>query len=329
MSIRGSLLLLNTKNSSSYYQALGLAEWYNTSNMTSDGKTKTHRRFPEWLKRRLPAAGHSGEVRKLLDELHLATVCDGAHCPNRGECFAAGTATFLILGDTCTRSCKFCAIPQKTPPPPRKAEPAAVAEAAKRMNLKYVVITSVTRDDLPDGGAEHFSKTVRAVREALPEDRVEVLVPDFLGNKTSIETVLKSEPDVYNHNIETVERLYETVRPQANYAQSLDVLKYAKLRAEQLRLNILTKSGLMVGLGETDDEVLQVMKDLREVGCDILTIGQYLAPSDAHLPVERFVTPQQFEIWEAAAKDMGFKSAACAPFVRSSYHAKEVFQDGS
>ncbi len=296
--------------------------------MTSDDKEKTRGRFPQWLKRRLPAAGQTKDVKKLLDELNLSTVCDGAHCPNRGECFAAGTATFLILGDTCTRGCKFCAIRQKTPPLPREDEPSAVAEAASRMNLKYVVITSVTRDDLSDGGAEHFAKTVRAVREKLPQARVEVLVPDFQGNYSSIETVLKAKPDVYNHNIETVQRLYDTVRPQANYAQSLDVLKYAKLRAQQLGLNILTKSGLMVGLGETDDEVVGVIKDLREVGCDILTIGQYLAPSDAHLPVERFVTPQQFEIWEKLAKQMGFKAAACAPFVRSSYHAKEVFQDG-
>ena len=197
------------------------------------------------------------------------------------------------------------------------------------MNLKYVVITSVTRDDLPDGGAEHFACTVRAVREVLPEARVEVLVPDFQGNRSAIETVLNAKPDVYNHNVETVERLYESVRPEANYKQSLDVLKYAKLRSQQLGLNILTKSGLMVGLGETDDEVLGVMKNLRNVNCDILTIGQYLAPSDAHVAVERFVTPQQFAIWETAARDMGFKSAACAPFVRSSYHAKEVFQDGT
>lgn len=292
-------------------------------------KTKTRGRFPQWLKRRLPAAGRSGDVQKLLAELNLSTVCDGAHCPNRGECFAAGTATFLILGDTCTRNCKFCAIPQKIPPPPRQDEPAAIAQAVRRMNLKYVVITSVTRDDLPDGGAEHFSKTIRAVRAALPKARVEVLVPDFQGNRRAIETVLNAEPDVYNHNIETVERLYATVRPQADYAQSLEVLRYAKLRALQLELNILTKSGLMVGLGETDDEVLRVMEDLRAVSCDILTIGQYLAPSDAHAGVERFVTPQQFDVWADAARDMGFKAAACAPFVRSSYHAKDVFQDGS
>ncbi len=297
--------------------------------MTSDDhtkKAKSKRRLPEWLKRRLPAGGQAGNVKKLLDELNLVTVCDGAHCPNRGECFASGTATFLILGDTCTRGCKFCAISQKTPPPPRADEPAAVAEAAKKMGLKYVVITSVTRDDLPDGGAEHFAETIHAIRDAV-EARVEVLVPDFQGNRTAIETVLLAKPDVYNHNIETVERLYETVRPDANYKQSLDVLQYAKDRSQQLGLSTLTKSGLMVGLGETDDEVVQVMKDLRDVGCDILTVGQYLAPSDAHVPVERFVTPEQFAIWEDAARDMGFKSAACGPFVRSSYHAKEVFQN--
>ncbi len=286
------------------------------------------KRLPPWLKRRLPAgqdASAINSIQAMLDELKLATVCNGAHCPNRSECYACGTATFLILGDTCTRNCRFCAIPSKKPAPPRADEPQAVAEASARMNLKYVVITSVTRDDLPDGGADHFARTITAVQERLPEAKVEVLVPDFQGNTSAIDTVLAARPTVYNHNIETVARLYDSVRPQANYQQSLDVLAYAKKRATELALSTFTKSGLMVGIGETDDEVLQVMEDLLAAGCDILTIGQYLAPSDAHVPVDRFVEPEIFENWQAQAKAMGFKAAACGPFVRSSYHAGELF----
>ena len=284
-------------------------------------------RFPAWLKRRLPAAGEGREVQRLLDELHLATVCDGAHCPNRGECYASGTATFMILGETCTRACRFCAVPQAAPVLPRDDEPEAVAEAAERMGLKYVVITSVTRDDLPDGGAGHFARTIHAVRARCPEVRIEVLVPDFKGDQSAIETVLDSRADVFNHNIETVPRLYPKVRPQADYRQSLDVLGCAKRQLERGGLDMFTKSGLMVGLGETDEEVQQVMCDLYEVGCDILTIGQYLAPSDAHVPVARFVTPEQFAEWKAEAMSIGFVAAACGPFVRSSYKAESLFLD--
>ncbi|RKY26064.1 MAG: lipoyl synthase [Planctomycetota bacterium] len=299
----------------------------NEDSTSSACSTGSGRRLPPWLKRRLPAGSDAqavNSVRVLLDELGLATVCDGAMCPNRGECFASGTATFLILGDTCTRNCKFCAIPPKDPAAPRADEPAAVATAAERMGLKYVVITSVTRDDLPDGGAGHFAKTIRAVRAKLPQAKIEVLVPDFQGNREAIGTVISAGPDVFNHNIETAPRLYEQVRPQANYQQSLGVLACAKSLAGGSAQTIYTKSGLMVGLGETDDEVCKVMRDLRGAGCDILTIGQYLAPSGSHVSVDRFVTPEQFDCWQGLAIETGFQAAACGPFVRSSYHAKEL-----
>lgn len=291
--------------------------------MVDQSSNKAARRLPPWLKRRLPAG--ADKVQALLEELSLATVCTGAHCPNRGECYARGTATFMILGETCTRNCRFCAIDQRTPPAPRDDEPAAVAEASQRMGLKYVVVTSVTRDDLPGGGAEHFARTIRAIRDKLPSARVEVLTPDFQGDEAALRTVLAARPDVFNHNVETVPRLYETVRPQADYRRSLDVLAAAKRIAGELGSETLTKSGLMVGLGECDGEVPDVFGDLREAGVDILTVGQYLAPSDAHLPVERFVEPSQFEAWQAQALAMGFRAAACGPFVRSSYNAETVF----
>jgi lipoic acid synthetase len=278
-------------------------------------------RLPSWLKRRLPHAGQTRAVRELLDAHGLATVCDGAACPNRGECYASGTATFLILGDTCTRHCRFCAIPAGALLPPRADEPEAVAQAARDMKLRYVVITSVTRDDLPDGGSDHFAQTIRAVRQACPGARIEVLTPDFQGSVDAIRTVLAAAPDVFNHNIETVPTLYEAVRPEANYQQSLDVLAAAK--AENV---CLTKSGLMVGLGETDAQVEAVLTDLRAVGVDIVTIGQYLAPSDAHVPVARFVEPEQFDRWKTLGQSMGFAAVASGPFVRSSYHAQEVFE---
>lgn len=290
-------------------------------------KTKTSApRFPEWIKRRYKAASANvPKIKAILDELNLTTVCSGAHCPNQGECFSCGTATFMILGKTCTRNCRFCAISPENPGPPRIDEPAAVAEAATRMGLKYVVVTSVTRDDLPDGGAGHFAKTIIAIRKALPAAKIEVLTPDFQGNRDAIETVIQANPTVFNHNVETAPRLYPSVRPQANYEQSLEVLACAKELAQKLNLNIQTKSGMMVGIGETDSEVLEVMADLRAANCDILTIGQYLAPSDAHVPIERFVEPDTFKRWESLAKEMGFTSAACGPFVRSSYHAEDAY----
>jgi lipoic acid synthetase len=293
----------------------------------SNDKSERAGRFPPWLKRRLPSGGKGRAVQELLDELKLVTVCHGAHCPNRGECFASGTATFMVLGDTCTRACRFCAISQEDPGPPREDEPAAVAEAVERMDLDYVVVTSVTRDDLPDGGAGHFAAVVEAVRRRKPGVRIEVLTPDFRGDMPAVETVLRARPDVFNHNVETVPRLYPHVRPQADYNQSLDVLAFAKTYCREHDQPTFTKSGLMVGLGETDEEVLEVMTDLRRVGCDILTIGQYLAPSDAHVPVQRFVHPDRFAAWQEQAERMDFLAAACGPFVRSSYKASDLFGD--
>ncbi|MFP4106639.1 MAG: lipoyl synthase [Phycisphaerae bacterium] len=282
------------------------------------------------MKRRYRVSAEADAVRDVLEELQLNTVCTGAHCPNQGECFACGTATFMILGDVCTRNCRFCAIDTtRRPGPPRTGEPQAVAQAARRMGLQYVVVTSVTRDDLPDGGAEHFARTIKAIREELPGARVEVLTPDFRGNIEALSTVIRARPDLFNHNVETVPRLYSAVRPQADYRQSLDVLAAAKRLAENTRGQTFTKSGLMVGLGETPDEVLQVMRDLRESGVDILTIGQYLAPSDEHHPIHRFVTPEEFEQFRTEGLEMGFRAVASGPFVRSSYHAEDIFEGPS
>lgn len=289
----------------------------------TNNPARPKRRLPSWLKRRIPAGAKLHEVTALLAELKLTTVCDGAHCPNRGECYARGTATFMILGERCTRNCRFCAVEPGHLGPPRADEPAAVAEACRRLGLRYVVITSVTRDDLPDGGAAHFARTIEAVRAAGPDARVEVLTPDFLGDTAAIDTVLAARPDVFNHNVETVPRLYADVRPQADYRRSLEVLAHAGRHGGDR----LTKSGLMVGLGETADEVRQVMADLRGVGCDVLTIGQYLAPSTAHVPVARFVEPAEFDRWRDDGHAMGFAAVAAGPFVRSSYHAEDVFRD--
>ena len=282
-------------------------------------------RFPPWLRKRVPAGEAAARVRDLLAELGLDTVCSSAHCPNLPECFARGTATFLILGTSCTRTCRFCAIPNDAPGPLRDEEPEAVAEACERLGLRHVVITSVTRDDLPDGGAAHFAKTVRAVRRRMTKTVIEVLTPDFLGRQSSVDIVLDAGPDIFNHNVETVPRLYPHVRPEADYRRSLDVLACAKRRAEGDAASLYTKSGLMVGLGETTDEVRTVLRDLRAVACDIVTIGQYLAPSSAHLPVARFVEPAEFEALEAEARALGFAAVAAGPFVRSSYQAESVF----
>ena len=289
---------------------------------TRRGSTK-----PSWLKKRLHVSATGQQVRQTLVDLGLSTVCDQAHCPNRSECFAQGTATFLILGDSCTRSCRFCAVQSGPCEAPNPNEPQAVAEAAQRMGLHHVVITSVTRDDLPNGGAGHFAATITAVREQLAEAIIEVLTPDFQGDGTAIETVLAAGPDIFNHNVETVSRLYPAVRPQADYQRSLDVLQAAKEMSRRLQPDLYTKSGLMVGLGEEPHEVLGVLRDLREAAVDIVTIGQYLAPSGQHAPVVRYVEPETFAAWEKQARAMGFAAAACGPFVRSSYHAKEVFQN--
>jgi lipoic acid synthetase len=286
------------------------------------------RRLPRWLTKRLDGGARAQEVRKLLADLGLKTVCAGAHCQNLPECYARRTATFLILGEQCTRSCAFCAIGHADrPAPPRAAEPEAVAEAARRLNLRHVVITSVTRDDLPDGGAKHFARTVRAVKRRLPEAVVEVLTPDFQGSRAAIDTVLAAGCDIFNHNVETVPRLYARVRPQADYARSLAVLAWAGRSDAATAPRRFTKSGLMVGLGETAEEIRQVLRDLRQAGCDMLTIGQYLAPSPHHAPVERFVEPEAFAAWEAEARAMGFAAVAAGPFVRSSYHAEGLFRD--
>jgi lipoic acid synthetase len=276
--------------------------------------------MPGWMRRPLAAPGRSAEVSGLLDELGLNTVCRSAKCPNRGECFAAGTATFMVLGTECTRNCRFCAVESARPAPPDPGEPARVAEAAERMGLRHVVLTMVTRDDLPDGGAAHVASTIAALRERVPASTVEVLVSDFGGDATAIDAVAAAAPDVFNHNVETVPRLYATVRPQADYARSLRVLA----RAKRASPGIPTKSGLMVGLGEKPEEVEGVLRDLRAAAVDIVTIGQYLRPSAKHLEVTEFVAPEVFERYAEAARMLGFGGVASAPFVRSSYHAGEL-----
>ena len=277
-------------------------------------------RFPDWLKKRVSVSPLTGRVRSLLSELHLATVCEQAHCPNLCECYGRGTATFLILGPNCTRNCRFCAVTSGPPTPVDESEPERVAEASARLGLKHVVVTSVTRDDLPDGGAGQFARTVRAIRQRC-QAQIEVLTPDFQGDVEAIRTVLAARPDIYNHNVETVPRLMAAIRPQAGYERSLAVLRLAKVHGN----SILTKSGLMVGLGETANEVVHLLRDLRAVGCDAVTIGQYLAPSGGHVPVREFVPPRQFDVYRREAEALGFRAAAAGPFVRSSYHAEDLF----
>ncbi len=252
----------------------------------------------------------------------LHTVCQEAQCPNIWECFSCGTATFLILGSRCTRNCTFCAVAHGPDGPPDPEEPFNVAEAAAALGLSYVVVTSVTRDDLKDGGAGHFADTIRRLKEKIPGVRVEVLIPDFGGDKDDLKTVLDAGPDVLNHNIETVDRLYSAVRPQAVYERSLELIRRVGVMAPQ----IPTKSGLMLGLGETEEEIRQTLKDLRAVGCKMLTLGQYLQPSRAHLEVARYVPPEEFAQWETEARKIGFEQVASGPLVRSSYHAGELFE---
>ena len=276
---------------------------------------------PEWI--RVKAGSDStrfGEIKLLLRSAKLHTVCEEASCPNIGECFGKGTATFMILGDLCTRRCPFCDVAHGRPAPPDAGEPRHLAQTIAALALSYVVITSVDRDDLRDGGARHFADCIRAVRELSPRTRIEVLVPDFRGRlETALEILGAEPPDVMNHNLETVPRLYRQARPGSDYAHSLKLLQEFKAR----RPGIPTKSGLMLGLGETDEEILSVMRDLRAHGVDMLTLGQYLQPSQHHLPVLRFVTPERFAQFEQEALAMGFKHAACGPMVRSSYHADQ------
>jgi len=283
------------------------------------------KRLPGWLRRPIPLGARASRVADTLAELDLATVCSGAQCPNRAECFACGTATFMILGEVCTRTCGFCAVSHDSPGAVDPAEADAVARAAERLALKHVVVTCVTRDDLPDGGAGHFAATIAAVRDRCPKAVIEVLTSDFQGDRDAIATVISAGPDIFNHNIETVPSLYPRVRPQADYQRSLDVLSAACGFAVDRGGTLYTKSGLMLGLGETPDEVRAVMRDLRAVGCDILTMGQYLAPSAEHLPVERFVEPAEFDALADDARELGFAAVSAGPFVRSSYLAEDVF----
>lgn len=278
------------------------------------------KRLPAWLRRPLARGGEYHAVEGLLDELQLSTVCREAKCPNRGECYASGTATFLIAGDACTRGCRFCAVDTRAPLPLDPEEPARVAEAVARLGLRHAVVTMVTRDDQSDGASGHVVATIEAIRAAAPGVAVEVLVSDFGGDRAAVDRVADARPDVFNHNLETVPRLYAEVRPGADYRRSLQVLERAKQRVPGMP----TKSGLMLGLGETRDEVLAVMRDLREVGCDLLTLGQYLRPSARHLPVAEFVEPAEFALLAREGRRMGFAGVASAPFVRSSYHAAEL-----
>jgi lipoyl synthase len=279
---------------------------------------RPRRRLPRWLKRPLPQPGMAF-TSGVISDLRLETVCESAKCPNRTECWSQKTATFMILGNVCTRPCGFCSVPKGKTEALEIDEPARVAEAAERLGLKHVVITSVTRDDLPDGGADHFYHCVLAVRERTGA-AVEVLTPDFLGNTAAIDRVIESRPDVFNHNTETVPRLYHRVRRNADYQRTLDLLARVKQRAPE----IPTKSGLMLGLGETREELLDVCADLRAVGCEMITLGQYLQPTPAHLPVERYVPPEEFDEIGEQVRTLGFAMVASGPFVRSSYHAGEM-----
>ena len=275
------------------------------------------RRRPEWLKARVPGGEQYSKIKNLIGQQRLHTVCEEARCPNMGECWSAGTATFMILGDTCTRSCGFCAVKTGRPGSLDWDEPRRVADAVKQMGLRHAVITSVNRDERKDGGAPIFAETIRLIREDVPGCKIEVLIPDFKGAEEALNIVLDAQPDVLNHNVETVPRIYKIVRPQAKYRQSLELLHRSKRRG------FLTKSGMMVGIGEEPDEVLQVMRDLREMECDILTIGQYLQPTKNHLPIERFVHPDEFTMYREEGTKMGFKHVESGPLVRSSYHAEQ------
>jgi len=281
---------------------------------------KPRLRLPAWIKAQAPSAAEVQHLKAILRDAKLHTVCEEASCPNLGECFKHGTATFMILGDLCTRRCPFCDVGHGKPLPPDADEPRHLAETLAAMRLQYVVITSVDRDDLKDGGAQHFVDCMRAARVASPATRIEILVPDFRGRlEVAIDILAESPPDVMNHNLETVPRLYKACRPGADYAHSLRLLQTFKMRCP----GVPTKSGIMLGLGESDEEVLQVLRDLRAHDVDMLTIGQYLQPSAHHLPVERFVPPEQFTEFERIAREMGFKNVASGPMVRSSYHADQ------
>lgn len=291
----------------------------------SDSKTirRVNRRLPDWLHKPLATTEAFAYVEAAIKGLKLHTVCESARCPNRVDCWSRGTATFMICGNRCTRSCRFCAVEHGQPQPLDPNEPARIAEAVRRMQLRHVVVTSVTRDDLPDGGAEHFNNVIRAVRAINPNISLEVLTPDFAGSDAAIDTVLRAAPDIFNHNIETVRRLTPSVRAKASYERSLAVLKRAKTHGPP---TMFVKSGLMLGLGETDAEIMETLQDLRAAGCDIVTLGQYLQPTQLHLPVHRFVHPDEFAKYAEFAQRLGFIHVASGPFVRSSYHAEDFSQ---
>jgi lipoic acid synthetase len=290
---------------------------------TREGEA-VNRRTPEWLVPRAPKRAALERLNQTFGSMGLHTVCQSARCPNVGECFGRGTATFMVLGDSCTRDCRFCAVRHGQPDRPDPDEPRRVAEAAAMLGLGHVVVTSVTRDDLADGGAGHFAATIRAIRDLLPSARVEVLVPDFGGDGAALRAVMEAAPDVLNHNVETVPRLYQQVRPQAAYRRSLQLLG----RAGEMSPGAITKSGLMVGLGETEGEVLAVLGDLREAGVSAVTIGQYLQPTREHLPVAEFIPPARFGEYADRAREMGFRAVMSGPLVRSSYHAADLLSAG-
>lgn len=285
--------------------------------------TKPRQPKPDWLRIRLGDPTNQNHLLKLIEGLNLHTVCQEARCPNIFECWSDRTATFMLGGDICTRHCGFCAVGKGAPNALDTDEPRHVAEAVRHLNLAHTVITSVNRDDLPDGGAAHWAETIREVRALNPECKVEVLIPDFNGDEDALNTVLDAQPDVLNHNTETIARLYRRVRPDAVYEQSMTLLQRAGARRDREQNSMLTKSGIMVGLGEEFDEVVELMKDLRAASCDIMTIGQYLQPQARRLPVERYVTPEEFDRWRDIGMTMGFKHVQSSPLTRSSYHARE------
>ncbi len=276
---------------------------------------------PDWLRVKLPGGEEYHRMKDLLRTANLHTVCEEAVCPNIGECFGQGTATFLILGDVCTRKCNFCAVTKGVPSALEEGEPEKIAQAVEQIGLRHVVITSVTRDDLPDGGADHYARTIKAIHTQNPTCTIEVLIPDFKGSENALEIILNESPHILNHNIETVPRLYPNVRPGADYERSLSLLEEAK----EIDPELTTKSGLILGMGEEHDEIIDVMKDLRDVGCDILTIGQYLCPGKGFLPIKRFYHPDEFRHLKYEGEKRGFKHVESGPLVRSSYHASEQF----
>jgi lipoic acid synthetase len=283
-------------------------------------------KLPSWLKQTYRPSDKMKSVEILLDDLALHTVCREASCPNYSECFNSGTATIMILGADCTRNCTFCGVTNSEPKPPDPGEPLRVGQAVAKLDLGYAVVTSVTRDDLPDGGAAHFAKTVREIRAQSPKTKIEVLIPDFRGNREALETVIAAAPDVISHNMETVEALYPVVRPQADYQRSLDLITNISTAKTSIHDSLHSKSGFMVGLGETREQVLELLDDLLVAGCEFLTIGQYLRPSKQNLEVAEFVTPEAFEELGGIARAKGFSFVASAPFVRSSYHAGDALQ---